>query len=97
MEAALIAFQIATLERLLFFFYGAIIGLALGAMARLGGLIELAILLPFTFDTTNRISWLSGMPDVFHFNVDVPWSEDLWPRAKLVPLAGVEALTLTLI
>ena len=89
MEAALIAFQIATLERLLSFFYGAIIGLALGAMARLGGVIELAILLPFTFVTTNRISWLSGMPDVSRFNVHVPWpGEPLAAGRSLLPLQG---------
>ena len=52
MEAALIALQnIATLERLLFLFGGVLMGLALGAMAGLGGLVGLAILLPFTFAT----------------------------------------------
>ena len=51
MEAALIALQnIATLERLLFLFGGVLMGLALGAMPGLGGLVGLAILLPFTFD-----------------------------------------------
>jgi len=50
-EAALIALQnIATLERLLFLFGGVLMGLALGAMPGLGGLVGLAILLPFTFD-----------------------------------------------
>lgn len=51
MEAALIALQnIATLERMLFLFGGVLMGLALGAMPGLGGLVGLAILLPFTFD-----------------------------------------------
>jgi TctA family transporter len=36
--------------RLLFLFFGVIMGLALGAMPGLGGLVGLAILLPFTFD-----------------------------------------------
>jgi putative tricarboxylic transport membrane protein len=50
-DAALIALQnIATLERMLFLFGGVIMGLALGAMPGLGGLVGLAILLPFTFD-----------------------------------------------
>ena len=51
LDAALIAFQnIATLERMLFLFGGVLMGLALGAMPGLGGLVGLAILLPFTFD-----------------------------------------------
>ncbi|HUF43483.1 MAG TPA: tripartite tricarboxylate transporter permease [Verrucomicrobiae bacterium] len=50
-EAALVAFQnIATLERMMFLFGGVLMGLALGAMPGLGGLVGLAILLPFTFD-----------------------------------------------
>jgi TctA family transporter len=36
--------------RLLFIFFGVLMGLALGAMPGLGGLVGLAILLPFTFD-----------------------------------------------
>ncbi len=36
--------------RLMFVFFGVLMGLALGAMPGLGGLVGLAILLPFTFD-----------------------------------------------
>ena len=51
LDAALIALDnIATPTRLLFLFGGVLMGLALGAMPGLGGLVGLAILLPFTFD-----------------------------------------------
>jgi len=46
--AALI--NLAAPMRLLFLFFGVLMGLALGAMPGLGGLVGLAILLPFTFD-----------------------------------------------
>ena len=36
--------------RLVFLFFGVIVGLALGALPGLGGIVGLAILLPFTFD-----------------------------------------------
>ncbi len=51
LEAALIALDnVTTPSRLLFLFGGVLMGLALGAMPGLGGLVGLAILLPFTFD-----------------------------------------------
>lgn len=42
--------NLAVPMRLLFLFFGVLMGLALGAMPGLGGLVGLAILLPFTFD-----------------------------------------------
>jgi len=42
--------NLADPTRLLFLFFGVLMGLALGAMPGLGGLVGLAILLPFTFD-----------------------------------------------
>lgn len=42
--------NLAVPMRLLFLFFGVVMGLALGAMPGLGGLVGLAILLPFTFD-----------------------------------------------
>ncbi len=51
LDAALIALENLTVpSRLLFLFGGVVMGLALGAMPGLGGLVGLAILLPFTFD-----------------------------------------------
>ena len=51
LDAALIALEnLAAPMRLLFLFFGVIMGLALGAIPGLGGLVGLAILLPFTFD-----------------------------------------------
>jgi TctA family transporter len=50
-DAAISAFgNIAMPMRLLFLFVGVLMGLFLGAMPGLGGLVGLAILLPFTFD-----------------------------------------------
>ena len=50
-DAALGALEnLAAPMRLLFLFFGVLMGLALGAMPGLGGLVGLAILLPFTFD-----------------------------------------------
>ena len=51
LDAAFIALEnVATPMRLLFLFGGVLMGLSLGAMPGLGGLVGLAILLPFTFD-----------------------------------------------
>ena len=51
LDAALIALEnLAAPMRLLFLFFGVIMGLGLGAIPGLGGLVGLAILLPFTFD-----------------------------------------------
>ncbi len=51
LDAALIALEnLAAPVRLLFLFLGVAMGLALGAIPGLGGLVGLAILLPFTFD-----------------------------------------------
>ncbi|MFQ5684219.1 MAG: tripartite tricarboxylate transporter permease [Candidatus Binatia bacterium] len=50
-EAAVIAFyNLFVPIRLLFLFLGVVMGLGLGAIPGLGGLVGLAILLPFTFD-----------------------------------------------
>jgi TctA family transporter len=50
-DAALIALEnLAQLDRLGFLLAGCLMGLALGAIPGLGGLVGLAILLPFTFD-----------------------------------------------
>ena len=90
MEAALTASQnVATLEWLLFLFYGVVIGLALSAGPGFSRPVELVILLPFTFNTTNIIpSVLFGTPGVFHLIVDVPWPEDLCLRGEAVTHAG---------
>src|SRR3970040_1005137 len=51
LDAAFTALMnLAVPMRLLFLFFGVLMGLALGAMPGLGGLVGLAILLPFTFD-----------------------------------------------
>lgn len=51
LEAAMVAFDnLLVPTRLLYLFIGVIMGLALGAIPGLGGLVGLAILLPFTFD-----------------------------------------------
>ena len=51
LEAAISAFHnLLEPMRLLFLFIGVFMGLALGAIPGLGGLVGLAILLPFTFD-----------------------------------------------
>ncbi len=51
LDAAIIALEnILVPMRLLFLFVGVLMGLALGAIPGLGGLVGLAILLPFTFD-----------------------------------------------
>lgn len=51
LDAALEALaNLAVPMRLLFLLFGVLMGLALGAMPGLGGLVGLAILLPFTFD-----------------------------------------------
>jgi TctA family transporter len=51
LDAALIALEnLMVPMRLLFLFFGVVMGLALGAIPGLGGLVGLAILLPFTFD-----------------------------------------------
>ena len=51
LDAALIALENLFVPiRLLFLFFGVLMGLALGAIPGLGGLVGLAILLPFTFD-----------------------------------------------
>ena len=51
LDAAIIALEnILVPMRLLFLFFGVLMGLALGAIPGLGGLVGLAILLPFTFD-----------------------------------------------
>lgn len=51
LDAALIALEnLLVPMRLLFLFFGVLMGLALGAIPGLGGLVGLAILLPFTFD-----------------------------------------------
>jgi len=51
LDAAIIAFwNLMEPARLLFLFFGVLMGLALGAIPGLGGLVGLAILLPFTFD-----------------------------------------------
>jgi TctA family transporter len=51
LDAAMIAFSnLMEPMRLLFLFLGVLMGLALGAIPGLGGLVGLAILLPFTFD-----------------------------------------------
>lgn len=49
-EAIAAFWNLAQPLRLLFLFSGVLMGLALGAMPGLGGLVGLAILLPFTFD-----------------------------------------------
>jgi len=50
-DAALEALMnLAVPMRLMFLFFGVLMGLALGAIPGLGGLVGLAILLPFTFD-----------------------------------------------
>ncbi len=50
-DEALVALgNLAQPMRLLFLFFGVVMGLLLGAMPGLGGLVGLAILLPFTFD-----------------------------------------------
>ncbi len=50
-EAAISAFEnLLVPMRLLFLFMGVVMGLALGAIPGLGGLVGLALLLPFTFD-----------------------------------------------
>ena len=51
LDAAVIALEnLLVPMRLLFLFFGVLMGLALGAIPGLGGLVGLAILLPFTFD-----------------------------------------------
>jgi TctA family transporter len=51
LDAALIALEnLFVPMRLLFLFFGVLMGLTLGAIPGLGGLVGLAILLPFTFD-----------------------------------------------
>ena len=51
LDAAFIALEnLMVPMRLLFLFFGVLMGLALGAIPGLGGLVGLAILLPFTFD-----------------------------------------------
>ena len=51
LEAAIEAINnLLVLERILYLFLGVLMGLALGAIPGLGGLVGLAILLPFTFD-----------------------------------------------
>lgn len=51
LEAAISAFQnLMAPMRLLFLFLGVVMGLGLGAIPGLGGLVGLAILLPFTFE-----------------------------------------------
>ena len=51
LDAAMIALDnLLVPMRLLFLFFGVVMGLALGAIPGLGGLVGLAILLPFTFD-----------------------------------------------
>jgi len=51
LDAAMIALEnLLVPMRLLFLFFGVLMGLALGAIPGLGGLVGLAILLPFTFD-----------------------------------------------
>ena len=56
-EALTALVNLAAPMRLLFLFLGVLMGLFLGAMPGLGGLVGLAILLPFTFDWTH--SWRS--------------------------------------
>ncbi len=51
LDAAIIAFEnLMQPMRILFLFLGVLMGLGLGAIPGLGGLVGLAILLPFTFD-----------------------------------------------
>ncbi|MFB3060839.1 MAG: tripartite tricarboxylate transporter permease, partial [Candidatus Binatia bacterium] len=51
LDAAMIAFEnLMQPMRMLFLFLGVLMGLGLGAIPGLGGLVGLAILLPFTFD-----------------------------------------------
>ena len=51
LEAAIEAINnLLVLDRILYLFLGVLMGLALGAIPGLGGLVGLAILLPFTFD-----------------------------------------------
>jgi TctA family transporter len=51
LDAAMIAFEnLMQPMRILFLFLGVLMGLGLGAIPGLGGLVGLAILLPFTFD-----------------------------------------------
>ena len=51
LDAAVIALEnLFVPTRMMFLFLGVLMGLALGAIPGLGGLVGLAILLPFTFD-----------------------------------------------
>ena len=55
-----------SVERMLFLTFGVFIGMALGAIPGLGGVVGLAILLPFTFemDKTAAIAMLVALTSV---------------------------------